>query len=155
MTENAIWKKTFAPFVKALRERFAFIEEMDCYGEPNVSIRDRECSVVYWGDHTKWAHIAVYHDLGSEPKVFIVPLWLQDAKGATLSFGLTEAIAVLDPLYGKSSPHWPDLADKRSTLECVWIDWYAHFLEAYLVKVVNPGPQVLEAIAHRRSEEKI
>lgn len=146
--------KTPSNFVNATIDSFAFLVESGTYRAPKVSLQHRECTIVYWGEPNQYANIAVYHDLGSAPKVFIVPLWLQDSKGNTRSFELQEAFAVLAPKYEEDRPHWPEPAIERLRLECLWLDWYAHIFKAHLTEIICPSIKLLETIEQRRLREK-
>jgi len=102
------------------------------------------------GDRETLANVAIYHDLGSEPMVLIVPLWLNNELGATRSFGLHEAVAVLDPQYADNRPPWPGSANETSILEYEWIAWYAGFLKDYLLKIISPSHELITVIEANR-----
>jgi hypothetical protein len=142
----AAWEERFAPYVRAVRERFGFLESRG-YGAARVSIGPRECTIVYWGDDGR-ANVALYNDLGGEPWAQIVPLSMTRADRTTRTFGLNEAIAVIAPDLEAPARKPTPLAESD---ERAWLDWYAGFLETHLDEVTRTSPELLDAIEARRA----
>jgi hypothetical protein len=139
------WDERFAPYVRAVHERFDFLQRHG-YGAARVSVVPRECTIVYWGDDDR-ANVALYNDLGGEPWVQIVPLNMARADRTTRTFGLNEAIAVIAPDL-EPPPKKPIPLDERD--DQAWLDWYAGFLEKHLDAVTRPSSELLDTIEARR-----
>lgn len=144
----AAWRERFQPYVDAARELFAFLEASG-YGAPRVTIRPRECVIVYWPEDRESgrANVALYNDLGGEPWVQIVPLTMARADRSTRTFGLNEAMALLAP--GREAPpkKAPPLAESD---ERAWLAWYADFLAERLDEITKPAATLLDAIESSR-----
>lgn len=137
----------FGRYIEEIRGRFAFLERRG-YGAPRVSATQRECTVVYWGNDR--ANVALYNDSGGAPWVQIVPLSLSRADGSTRTFGLNEAIALLDPAHHAKRPNAPASSSDHAQ-EDAWLQWYATFLADHFDEVLSPTTELLAAIEGARS----
>lgn len=102
---------------------------------------------MYWG--ASGTNVAIFHDLGGPPCVFVVPLPMRRADGSTRSFGVQEAVAVLAPTYeGQRPGPWQAGWDRH--LDPAWLDWYADFLRERAAALLNPSRSLLDRIDARR-----
>ena len=137
----------FDGYVQRVRASFGFLEQRG-YGPPRVCVRGRECTVVYWGE--QGVNVAVYHDRGGAPWVQIVALRASRADGTTRTFGLNEAMAILDSDRTATAPP-VDGAGFDPAIERAWIEWYAGFLAEFADALLPPSAALLETIEAARA----
>ncbi len=104
--------------------------------------------VVYWGE--QGVNVAVYHDRGGAPWVQIVALRMSRADGTTRTFGLNEAMEILDSDRAATAPP-VEGADFDPVIEQAWLEWYAGFLAEFADVVLPPSAALLETIEAARA----
>jgi len=137
---------SFPAYIEAVISRFGFLLA-EGYDRPRISVRDRECAIVYWGRNKPI--IAIYHDMGGPPYVEVVPLDYLRGDGSVRSYGLAEAMPILTPVH--DGP--PELSERwyhRLSAICPWLDWYAAFLQTHVQAIIHPSCEFLDAIERRR-----